>query len=176
MNFSEISDTLITHFGDLVLLHKAEVGDSWVEIPKDKLLEVGRFLKENPQLQLTYLNSVTAVDYLQTDPKKLKRTSWEPHIKVVYHLSSLFLKHTFVIKVTLPRWSDEEQNRLPSLPSVSSLWSTADWQEREVFDLYGVEFTGHPDMRRILCPDDWAGHPLRKDYTPPQEYEGIRCH
>ena len=74
----------------------------------------------------------------------------------------------------LPRWKNDKPGELPELPSVSGLWSTADWHEREVYDLSGVYFTDHPNMRRILCPEDWVGHPLRKDYEMPLEYHGIR--
>jgi NADH-quinone oxidoreductase subunit C len=79
-----------------------------------------------------------------------------------------------VLKVTLPRWQDDVEGQLPEAPSVIRLWSTAIWHEREVYDLCGVRFTGHPDLERILLPRDWQGHPLRKDYQPPTEYHGIR--
>ena len=78
------------------------------------------------------------------------------------------------IKTFSPRWKNDKPGELPELPSVSDLWSTADWHEREVYDLSGVYFTNHPNMRRILCPEDWVGHPLRKDYEMPLEYHGIR--
>ena len=71
-------------------------------------------------------------------------------------------------------WRNNEAGELPEVPSVSGLWSTADWHEREVYDLSGVYFTDHPNLRRILCPEDWVGHPLRKDYQMPLEYHGIR--
>ena len=79
-----------------------------------------------------------------------------------------------VLKVILPRWKDDDPGALPEVPSVSGVWPTADWHEREVYDLSGVWFTDHPDLRRILCPEDWIGHPLRKDYEMPLEYHGIR--
>ena len=75
----------------------------------------------------------------------------------------------------LPRWKDNTVGSLPEVPSVCGVWRTADWQEREVYDLLGVVFVGHPDPRRILLADDWIGHPLRKDYEFPLEYHGIRC-
>ena len=93
---------------------------------------------------------------------------------MIYHLSSIVHKHRIVIKVMLPRWKDDEEGALPEVASVCDLWSTADWHEREVYDLMGVRFTGRDDLRRILCPEDWEGHPLRKDYKLPVEYHGIR--
>ncbi len=74
----------------------------------------------------------------------------------------------------LPRWKNDKAGELPEVPSVTSLWRTADWHEREVYDLSGVWFTGHPELTRILLADDWVGHPLRKDYEFPLEYHGIR--
>ena len=79
------------------------------------------------------------------------------------------------LKVVLPRWKGDVVGELPELPTVSGVWRTADWHEREVFDLLGVRFVGHPDPRRILMNDDWVGHPLRKDYEFPLEYHDIRC-
>ena len=78
------------------------------------------------------------------------------------------------MKLRISRWQDDIEGQIPKVPSVSGVWSTANWHEREVYDLCGVEFTGHPDLRRILCPEDWVGHPLRKDYEMPLEYHGIR--
>jgi NADH-quinone oxidoreductase subunit C len=82
-------------------------------------------------------------------------------------------RHRLVLKVMLPRWKGGIEGQLPELPSVSAVWSTAEWHEREVFDLSGVAFAGNADLRRILLPEDWLGHPLRKDYQPPAEYHGI---
>ncbi len=106
--------------------------------------------------------------------KKVAKAGFEPHLEVVYHLCSIVRKHRFVVKVLLPRWKDDRPGELPEVPSVAAIWPAADWHEREVFDLSGVMFTGHPDLRRILLADDWVGHPLRKDYEFPLEYHGIR--
>ena len=77
--------------------------------------------------------------------------------------------------VVLQRWKDNQPGQLPEVPSVNDVWKTADWHERETFDLCGVTFMGHPDLRRILLAEDWEGYPLRKDYEYPLEYHGIRC-
>ncbi|MCY2994132.1 MAG: NADH-quinone oxidoreductase subunit C [Planctomycetota bacterium] len=79
-----------------------------------------------------------------------------------------------MLKIKLPRWQDDQPGHPPEVPSVSDIWKTALWHEREVYDLMGVRFQGHPDLRRILCPEDWVGYPLRKDYEMPVEYHGIR--
>jgi NADH-quinone oxidoreductase subunit C len=86
---------------------------------------------------------------------------------VVYHLQSMTLMHQIVLKVELPRVS-------PSVPSEALIWRTADWHEREAYDLFGIRFEGHPDLRRIFLPDDWEGHPLRKDYVVQEFYHDIR--
>jgi NADH-quinone oxidoreductase subunit C len=83
-------------------------------------------------------------------------------------------KHSLVLKVKLPRWKNDVPGELPEVPSVAHIWATADWHEREVYDLSGIHFSGHSNLRRILCPEDWEGHPLRKDYAMPLEYHGIR--
>jgi NADH-quinone oxidoreductase subunit C len=161
-------------FGDKITGSNLEAVDPWIEVSPDGLVEVCRHLKTAPDLQFDLLNCVTGVDYFEADPKKAAKAGWEPHVEVVYHLSSTVKKHTLVLKVMLPRWKDDQPGQLPEVPSVAEVWRTADWHEREVFDLSGVHFTGHPDLRRILCPEDWVGFPLRKDYEMPLEYHGIR--
>jgi NADH-quinone oxidoreductase subunit C len=131
-------------------------------------------LRDDPDLRFNLLNCISGVDYFEPDPKKAAKTGWEPHLEVVYHVSSIVKKHNLVVKVMLPRWKDGVVGEPPDVPSVSGVWSTANWHEREVFDLSGVNFVGHPDLRRILCPEDWVGFPLRKDYEMPLEYHGIR--
>lgn len=163
-------------FGQKVTGANLTAIDPWIEVSVDGLVEVCRYLRDTPDLRFDMLNCITAVDYFEPDPKKAAKTGWEPHLEVVYHLSSIRKKHTIVLKVQVPRWKDDQEGELPEVPTVSSVWSTADWHEREVFDLSGVNFVGHPDLRRILCPEDWVGYPLRKDYEMPLEYHGIRGH
>jgi len=144
----------------LVDILKREVGEDAVEsawinpigdIPTvslraERLVDCARVLRDHPELQLNYLRNVAGVDM-------------ETHMEVVYHFISLNNKINYSIKVK----TDREH---PSVPSVSEVWSTANWNEREIYDLLGIDFPGHPDLRRILMPDDWVGYPLRKDYVP----------
>ena len=157
-----------------VIGRNLETLDPWLEISPDKLLETCRWLKESCEVRFDGLQCITAVDWLETDPKKAAKVEWEPHIEIVYHLWSTKARASLVLKVKLPRWKDNQPGELPEVSSVESVWRGADWHEREVFDLSGIQFLGHPDLRRILCPEDWEGHPLRKDYEMPLEYHGMR--
>ena len=171
---SNLLDRLKQKFGDKISGANFEAIDPWIEVRPDALAEVCQFLKTDPSTQFELLNCITAVDYFEPDPKKAAKVTFQPHLEVVYHLSSVSKKHSLVVKVMLPRWKNDLTDELPEVPTVSHIWRTADWHEREVFDLSGVNFTGHPDLRRILCPEDWEGYPLRKDYEMPLEYHGIR--
>lgn len=167
-------DLLKQKFGDKISGANLENVDPWIEVIPEGILEVCQYLRDELTLAFDYLNSVTAVDYLHVDEKKAAKSEWKPHIEVVYHMFSMQHKHSLVLKVMLPRWQNDTPGKLPQVPSVASIWSTADWHEREAYDLLGIDFTGHPFLRRILCPEDWVGHPLRKDYEMPLEYHGIR--
>ena len=116
--------------------------DVWIEA--DSLLEVSRFLRETADLDFQFLTAVTAVDYIE-------------YIELVYHILSMRLNHSAILKTRRTR--DE-----PQVPSVVSVWRGADLQEREVWDLMGVHFEGHPNMKRILLWEGFSGHPLRKDF------------
>ena len=155
MDAKEIYASLEKLFPGKVSDLKAEVLEPYLTVDKDAIVEICRFLHSAPGFKFEVLSDLTALDW----PKEEK-------IQVVYHLFSYSLRHTFVLKVNAKR--DD-----PVVATVSSVWSAGDWQEREVFDLLGVSFTGHPDLRRILMPEDWPGHPLRKDFVEPQEYHGI---
>jgi NADH-quinone oxidoreductase subunit C len=167
-------DRLIARFGDKITGNQLEALDPWIEIAPDAIAEVGQYLKMEPDLRFDMLCDLTVVDYFEPDAKKAAKVAWQPHLEVVYHLWSVPNKVSLVLKVILPRWKDGQSGELPELPTVSSVWRTADWHEREAYDLCGVIFIGHPNLRRILCPEDWVGHPLRKDYEMPLEYHGIR--
>jgi NADH-quinone oxidoreductase subunit C len=112
----------------------------------DRFTDVASLFKSHPSLDCGYLRNVSGVDY-------------ETHLEVVYHLVSLGTKREYAIKVKTDRDT-------PQAASATPIWATANWNEREIFDLLGIDFTGHPDLRRIMMPDDWVGHPLRKDYEP----------
>jgi len=167
-------DRLKQQFGDKITGANLAAIDPWIEVSPQGLPEVCKYLRDQPDLRFNMLNCISGVDYLETDAKKAAKNDWQPHTEVVYHLSSLTHKTTLVVKVILPRWKNDTPGELPEVPTVSHVWSTAEWHEREVFDLSGVRFVGHHDLRRILCPEDWVGHPLRKDYEMPLEYHGIR--
>jgi len=175
MTVSEIHARLLDRFGsDVVLTLNTEAIDHWIEVAAGRMADVAAFLKQDEALQFDNLTDLSAVDYLEPDPKKQKKFEHEPHVEVVYHLYSFPLKHRCTIKVKLPRWKDDQEGSLPEVPSVAHVWAIADWHEREAFDLMGIRFLGHPNLLRILCPDDWVGHALRKDYEFPLEYHGIR--
>jgi NADH-quinone oxidoreductase subunit C len=174
MTADEITALLTQQFGNDVTPGPTAALDRWVVVASERLVEVARFLRDDPRTRFDLLNCVSGVDYLEPDAKKVAKAGFEPHLEVVYHLSSFMHRHRFVLKVMLPRWKDGTPGQLPEVPSVSGVWPTADWHERETYDLMGVWFTGHPDPRRILMAEDWIGHPLRKDYEYPLEYHGIR--
>ncbi|MFQ5926199.1 MAG: NADH-quinone oxidoreductase subunit C [Terriglobia bacterium] len=118
-----------------------------VELPPGLLRPVCEFLKADPDLTFDFLADLTCVD----------RYPVEPRFELVYHLLSLKTTARLRLKARVP-------GENPHVDSLTGLWSAANWLEREVFDLFGIHFSGHPHLRRILMPDDWEGHPLRKDY------------
>ncbi len=122
-------------------------GDTTVRVPRERILEVCRVLHEDEQTNFDYLIDVTAVDW---DVR-------EPRFDVVYHLYSIPLNHMLRVKVGV--------DDLQPVDSVTSVWQSANWGEREAYDMFGIRFEGHPDLRRILLPEDWEdGFPLRKDF------------
>jgi NADH-quinone oxidoreductase subunit C len=153
---AEIHARVKERFGEHALAFEESLLNPAIKLAPEAAAEVGQYLKDDPELQFNYLMCLSGVDYGPGQP-----------LGVVYHLQSMTLMHQIVLKVELPRMS-------PSVPSVALIWRTADWHEREAFDLFGIRFEGHPDPRRIFLPDDWEGHPLRKDYVVQEFYHDIR--
>ncbi len=164
MSPQEITDILRTKFGSAVTAPDVEGKHPNVTVTPEALHNVALFLRDDPRLAMNMLRCVSGLD---GHP--------EPWLEVVYELISMRPAApgalwenagTFALRVRIPR--DK-----PTLRSVVDVWPAADWHERETYDLFGIAFAQHPDLRRILCPDDWAGWPLRKDYEFPSEYHGI---
>lgn len=175
MNIEQIHQRLIDQFGSdkIVELHTESI-DPWIVVAPVAIVEVATFLRDDPELSFKHLNDLCGVDYLSADPAKAAKFGHDPHLEVVYHLSSLEHGHRLKVKVKLDRWKDGQEGQIPDVDSVAGVWGIADWHEREAYDLVGIRFNNHPNLRRILCPEDWVGHPLRKDYDFPLEYHGIR--
>lgn len=155
MHPNEIYAALAQQFPDKVSDFKGEVMEPYLTVEGSAIVEVCRFLRDGAGLNFEVLSDLTALDW----PKEEK-------IQVVYHLFSYTHNHQIVLKVDLPRGN-------PKIATVESIWKVANWFEREVYDLFGVIFEGHSDLRRIMLPEDWIGYPLRKDYVEQEEYDGI---
>lgn len=160
----EILDILRAEQPDAVVTTAAESAHPYAQIQPLSWPVVARLLRDDPRLDFNLLRCISALDLLADD-----------QFACVYDLMRVPLDrkgelvrttHEFAVRVVVDR--DD-----PVIPSVADVWPAAEWHEREAFDLMGVRFSGHPDLRRILCPDDWEGHPLRKDYEFPLEYHGI---
>lgn len=158
MEAQEIYRRLERQFPGKVSGFRGDVFDPCLHVDPQAIVEVGRFLRDEPDLKFEILSDLTGLDL----PKENK-------LQVVYHLYSYTHRHQIVLKVDLSR---EE----PRVSTVEGVWKAANWMEREVFDLFGVIFEGHSDLRRIMLPEDWVGHPLRKDYVEQEEYDGISTH
>jgi len=160
MTYEEIKQILTNRFGEDVVAEDKGL-QPFITIPANRIAEVCQFLFEDERLYFDFLACVTALDN-------------GPAIgtmELVYNLTSIPYGHDLIIKAVFAR--NTEEHRLPEVATVSHIWRTADWHEREIFDLMGIRFINHPDMRRILLPEDWEGHPLRKDYKAQERYHGI---
>lgn len=145
MNVQALKDTITKIVPDATFVEEG-MPFLTAEIPGDKLHSVAEALRSTPETAMDYLFCETAID-------------WPEHFTMVYHLNSTEHQHTLVLKALIP---DKEN---PSIDTVCDLWKTAEFHEREVYDLFGIAFNGHPDLRRIFLDDDWVGYPLRKDYV-----------
>lgn len=161
MNFEDIKNLLAAKFGAENFSSIESGPQPMLQVAPELLEPVCQFLFRDENLFFDYLACITAID---NGPGLAT-------MEMVYNLTSIPYGHDLMLKVVFPR--NTEATPLPSLPTVSHIWRTADWHEREAYDLMGVLFTGHQDLRRILLPEDWEGHPLRKDYQAQENYHGI---
>ena len=152
----EIVQQVQTRFGPAI--HGATIDgvfDPFISVAPDRVKDVALFLRDTEQIAMDALMCLSGIDYANGK------------LGVVYHLHSMKWNHKMTIKVEVTVENAHVQ-------SVESVWKTANWHEREAFDLLGIIFDGHPDLRRILLPDDWEGYPLRKDYQIPEYYNGMK--
>jgi NADH-quinone oxidoreductase subunit C len=158
VDVTAIHERLLKHFGSdviLALTPAAEgIRDPFLTVAPRRLDKVALFCRLEEDLRFDFLQSLTALHCPGAE------------LRLVYHLFSYPHRHTLVLKTSVPLDA-------PELPSCVEVWPVADWYEREAFDLFGVRFLGHPDLRRLLLPEDWPGHPMRKDWKEPSHYNGI---
>ncbi|WP_026998542.1 NADH-quinone oxidoreductase subunit C [Eisenibacter elegans] len=163
MSFDEIAQQLQQAFTDVAFeLPDTKALQPALTLPPHALPLVAAYLHDTQGLYFDFLSCLTALD----------NGSQKNSLEVLYHLYSIPYHHQFVLRVLLPRNAPDAA--LPSVPTVSTVWRSALWHEREAYDLVGIHFENHPDLRRILLPEDWEGHPLRKDYQHQDYYHGIR--
>jgi len=156
MTSQEIVDRIKAKFSDSVVESKTEgVLQPYLKVNAEAIATVSSYMRDDDELRFDYLMCLSGVDY------------GKDVLGVVYNLYSTGKRHKITLKVDVTKAS-------PEIPTVSGIWPTADWHEREAYDLIGVVFKGHPDLRRILLPYDWEGHPLRKDYKVPEFYHGMK--
>ncbi|MDE0470768.1 MAG: NADH-quinone oxidoreductase subunit C [Ekhidna sp.] len=157
MSFEEIKELINRQFPVAILSEDLTATPNTLEISKDFILSVCQLLYEHDK---TYFDSLSCLTGLDNGPEINT-------MEVIYHLYSIPYDLHLALKVILKR-------ERPEIESVASIWKTADWHEREAYDLLGITFRNHPDLRRILLPADWEGHPLKKDYVEPEFYHGMK--
>lgn len=164
MDFHLITNLIKEHLGEEVILDVNEENiQPFVLIDTKALVDICHLLHTHEELYFDHLSCLSGVD-LGTETDKME---------VVYHLYSIPYNHHYILKVQVDRLTGEK-GKLPAVPSLTGIWKSADWHEREAFDLFGIVFEGHPDLRRILLPANWEGYPLRKDYQTQEYYHGVK--
>ncbi len=154
MTFDEVYQKLAAKFPKAILERGETKPDPFIKIDPTQVREIITFLRDD--LHFETIGNLCGVDYPAV-----------PALVVAYHLVSYTHKRVVCLKAFLPREGE------PTIPTISDLFKAANWFEREAYDMYGVRFTGHPDLRRILMPEDWVGYPLRKDFSTPDYYNGM---
>ena len=164
MIFDDVKLLLTEKFGaDIIVGEETSGLQPALLIAPDMIAQVCLELRDNPASYFDFLSCLTGVDY-GTEANRFG---------VVYHLASIPYQTQLTLKIS--KENDRNEENLPAFPSITSVYRTADWHEREAYDMIGIFFEGHPDLRRILLPDDWDGFPLRKDYkTADKYYKGIK--
>jgi len=163
MSFEDIKLLLVEKFGPDVIIGEEQIGlQPALLVEPASIADVCLYLSSNPKTYFDFLSCLSGIDY-GTDNKRFG---------VVYHLASIPFQTQLTLKIS--KENSGEMDDLPTFPSVSSVYRSAEWHEREAFDLVGIFFEGHPDLRRILLPDDWEGFPLRKDYKTAEYYKGVK--
>ena len=161
MTFEEGAIILQEKFKDSISIQNTETLQPRILIEKKEfLLEIAHFLHTDNRLYFDNLVCITALDN-------------ENSFEVVYQFYSYPFEHSMTLAIVLEKKIDIDKEN-PSVPSLTSLWKAADWHEREAFDMIGIKFENHPDLRRLLMPTDWEGFPLRKDYKTQESYHGIK--
>ncbi|MEL6252117.1 MAG: NADH-quinone oxidoreductase subunit C [Bacteroidota bacterium] len=158
MEVAKIVELISDKFPTAILEQEMEVKQPFIVLEVGLLPEIAEFCLKDERLYFDFLHCISGVDLGEA----------KGQLEVVYHLSSLIHEHQLVCKVRTDRAVPEP------IPSVSAVWKSANWHEREAYDLLGIPFADHPDLRRILLPDDWEGNPLRKDYVEAEEYRDIK--
>ncbi len=160
MTAASILQAIAAQVGEEAILSSdLQVAQPYLELAPASLVAVCAFLRDEPSLYFDFLECLSGVD---EGPEAAR-------IGVVYHVRSITRGHRIVLKCWAARG-----DAAPTIPSIAHVWRAADWHEREAFDLLGIHFAGHPDLRRILMPEDWPGHPLRKDYVNPEFYHDFK--
>ncbi len=183
MEHAAIHALLVEKFADAILAFHGEGPEPAADVAPERIADVALFLRDDPRLELDLLMCLSGIDWDGYDaagkgksvailgynadgtPETSEREA-TGDLGVAYHLYSYAHRHKFTVRVRVPRAE-------PRVPSVTAVWPTAGWHEREAYDLFGITFAGHPDLRRILLEDEWVGHPLRKDYRMPDQWQSV---
>lgn len=183
MEQKAIYELLAAHLGDGALGFNEDPLESWADLAPAKIAEACLFLRDDERLDFNQLmclsgldwdgydengkgKSVAILGYTEEGKAETSDRTAEGELGVAYHLFSHRHGHKFTLRLRVPR-------EAAAVPTISHVWSTAGWHEREAWDLMGVRFTGHPDLRRMLLEESWVGHPLRKDYVMPDQWDDV---
>ncbi len=170
MTIQEILEIIKEKFPQEEFEIKPNIGGEILVVPAKILRELCFFLRDDERLSFDSLMNLSGLDLADGEKKKLEDGTIEivgGHLATVYHLYSMKHNHKLTLKVLLPREN-------PVVPSIERVWRAADWHEREAYDMFGIIFEGHHNLKRILLPEDWEGYPLRKDYKVQEFYQGMK--